>query len=85
MLIARVLLRRPWLGYLPLYTLLAVINVAVGPPVTGWIVAFVSTTLYILVLTRYGLFACLVATAFELWVNFPLTVDPSSWSSRDRS
>jgi len=78
-LLARVVLRRAWMGYLGLYMLLGSSYVVGGEPLAGLVGPFIVLTLLLVLLTRFGLLSTLAAFAFASWRSFPLTIDPSSW------
>lgn len=78
-LVCRVVFRRPWLAYLMLYVLAAIF---VGAGTQPWIIvanSMIVLTLVLILLTRLGLLAFLVAIVFSSWGQTALTADPSSW------
>ena len=78
-LLFRVVFRRPWLAYLAIM-LIGGGLFALGP--LSWVQvtsAIVVIALILIVLTRLGLLAFLVAIVFSSWRGFTLSIDPSSW------
>ena len=89
MLLVRVIFRRPWLANTVLiafyFVLVSLATQTAGIPVTsaaGLLNAgptFMFLCLILVVITRYGLFAMLVAINFSYWQGLVLTLNPSSW------
>jgi serine/threonine-protein kinase len=78
-LLCRVIFRRPWLAYLMVYILFAVFTGIWSQPADLMILLPLLVTLILLILTRLGLFAFLVAIVYSSWSVLGLTADPSSW------
>ena len=77
----RVILRRPWLAYAAMFALVLSVNLAAqeAPVLELAIMTSIMVSLVILVLTRLGLLAFLVAINFSYWSRIALTTDPGSW------
>jgi hypothetical protein len=76
-LVCRLVFRRTWLAYLMVCAIPVVFNAG-----SGWVrVALVlpMVVLMLLLLTRFGLLAFLVAILFSSWSHIPLTTNSSSW------
>ena len=86
-LLLRVIFRKPWLAYgvLVLIPVTLVTIQSLGDGTTGMtgVLNTVTITLFaaliLVVLTRFGLFALLVAINFSHWNTIVLTTNPSSW------
>ena len=78
-LLCRVVFRRMWLAYLMVHLIVAVFAAASAGSWTHAVEILPAVTLMLILLTRFGLLALLVAMAFSSWSQLPLTADPSSW------
>ena len=78
-LVMRVVLRRPWIAYATILILAGTVGVFDDAPWTIDAALVVQTALALVVLSRLGLFAFLVALLFSSWWVLPLTADPGSW------
>jgi hypothetical protein len=78
LLVLRVLLRRSWVAYLGFVGFPAVLFAA-GTSVPDTMVWVTLYALGLIVITRLGLLAMVVAVLFSDWPNIPLTTDSSSW------
>jgi hypothetical protein len=84
-LLFRVIFRRIWLAYglLSLIPALLVTAASLGEPASAIALAAASmigfATLILVVLTRFGLFALLIAILFSYWSSIVLTTNPASW------
>jgi serine/threonine-protein kinase len=79
-LVFRVVFRRPWLAYLVLIAVMSALSLTLpsaGPLQSARLLGVV--VLMLVVLTRLGLFALLVAILFSSWDGLGPTIDPSSW------
>jgi hypothetical protein len=78
-LLLRVIFRKPWLAYAAVF---AVAGAAFGLGADSWplfLMPMLVLALVLVILTRLGLFAFLVAIFFSSWAGFGLTADSSSW------
>jgi serine/threonine-protein kinase len=76
MLLARVIFPRAWLAYAVLFAVALLVNLG---PLPQTVSAAATVALTLLVLTRLGLFAMVVAIVYSYWGILPLTTDPGSW------
>jgi serine/threonine-protein kinase len=80
--VLRVVARRAWLTYLLFYAFLALLAVSGGLGVATWtdqIVFFALSTLMLLILTKLGLLAWVVAMFYASLPALTLTADRQSW------
>ena len=77
-LFLRVVLRRPWLAYAAAIAFPLLLQLGQRSWL-GSAVALLVSALVLLLLTRLGLLAFVVAVAFSSWSPLVLTTDPSSW------
>jgi serine/threonine-protein kinase len=77
-LVSRVVFRRTWLAYSMLYVCLAALSGASGsiPQVA---VSLLGLTLILVLLTKFGLLAFVVAIVFSSWAELALSSDRGSW------
>ena len=77
MLVLRVILRRPPF----VYAAIVVLALMMSPMRTGWDAAtlVIVAALVVVVLTRLGVLAFVVAIDFSTWEHIPLTMDSNSW------
>jgi serine/threonine-protein kinase len=78
-LVMRVICRRPWIAYAAMYIIVAVVFAFNDAPWMMGVTQLLVLTLSLIVLTRLGLFAFVVAVFFSYWGGLPLTADPNSW------
>ena len=86
-LLSRLIFRRPWLAYVVLAVVQAFLSQTQGVLADATLAArllslgtgVLFTTVVILVLTRFGLFALLVCINFSYWNAVALTTNTSSW------
>ncbi len=79
LLLLRLILRKPWLAYLVYMGLVVFLAFLLPWSLPSGLSFILIQSLGVLILTRLGLFAALMAVGFSEWNNFPLTLDPSSW------
>ena len=78
-LLLRVIFRRPWIAYVVLLAGLAGLMVLTPVPWHLKAQVVLTVALAVVVLTRLGLFAMLVAVTFSSFSMLPMTLDPASW------
>jgi hypothetical protein len=78
LLLLRVIFQRAWLAYAVLFGGI-IAQALTSPSLVGGISQVAVVALMVLILTRFGLFAMVVAIIFSYWELIPLTTDPSSW------
>jgi serine/threonine-protein kinase len=77
-LVSRVVFRRTWLAYVVLYLFLAAISGTSGS-IPQVVASLLALTLILVLLTKFGLLAFLVAIAFSSLGAVAPSIDPSSW------
>ena len=78
LLLLRVIFQRAWLAYAVLFAGF-IAQALTNSSLVGAITQVAVVALTVLILTRFGLFAMVVAIIFSYWDLIPLTTDPSSW------
>jgi serine/threonine-protein kinase len=78
-LICRVIFRRSWLAYLMVLVIGSLPALVSGEDRLNLILPPLILALVLVLLSRFGLFAFLVAIVYSSWGHVAVTIDPSSW------
>jgi hypothetical protein len=79
LLVMRVIFRRPWIVYAVIYSFVCIIALISDMSWIGKVQVVLYVTLALVVLTRLGLLAMVVAMVFSSWANLPLATNPEVW------